>query len=199
MTQVFLGQIIQGGWNFAPRGFALCAGQQMAIAQNTALFSLLGTSFGGNGQTTFGVPDLRGRAAINWGQGPGLQNYDLGEVVGTENTTLTQLNLPAHTHTATFTSTGGTINATLNKATQQNPLDGGFLAQSIEGQAGNNSLPMIYRPAGGTPTFAAIAGVNAAGTVAVAPTGNGQPFSLLNPRLAVTIVIAIAGVFPSRN
>jgi len=199
MSQVFLGQIIHGGWNFPPRGFHMCDGSLLSIAQNTALFSLLGTNYGGNGTTTFALRDLRGRAAINWGQGPGLQNYVIGETIGVESTTLTILNMPIHNHTATFTSTGGTMNATLNKATSQDPVAGGYLAQSIEGQPGNNSLPRIYRPAGGTPSFAALAGVNAAGTVTVNTNGGSQPFNVLGPRLAVSIVIALSGIFPSRN
>src|SRR5215212_4882735 len=86
------------GGNFAPRGWALCNGQILPIAQNTALFSLLGTTYGGNGQTTFALPDLRSRVPIQFGQGPGLSNYDLGQVSGTENTTLTINQMPAHQH-----------------------------------------------------------------------------------------------------
>src|SRR5438067_3503009 len=85
--------------NFAPKNWAFCAGQILPIAQNTALFSLIGTTFGGNGQTTFALPDLRGRYPIGAGQGPGLANYDLGQVGGTENITLTIGNMPAHSHT----------------------------------------------------------------------------------------------------
>lgn len=199
MTQVFVGQIIQGGWNFAPRGFALCAGQLLPISQNTALFSLLGTSFGGNGQTTFALPDLRGRSAVGWGQGPGLQDYVLGETVGVENTTLTISNMPIHNHTATFTPTAGTLSAATNKASSQAPAAGSYLGKSIDGAIGGTAVPEIYVPSGGTPNLVALAGVNAAGNVTVATNGNGLPFSILNPRLAITIVIALSGIFPSRN
>src|SRR5688572_18111229 len=94
----FIAIIKMFGGNFAPRGWALCNGQILSIAQNTALFSLLGTTFGGNGQTTFALPDLRGRVPIHPGQGPGLSNYSLGQQAGTETVTLTINNMPAHGH-----------------------------------------------------------------------------------------------------
>src|SRR6476620_8139642 len=92
--------------NFAPRGWAFCQGQLLSISQNTALFSILGTTYGGNGQTTFGLPDLRGRVPIHSGgsQGPGLSPYDLGEMGGTETNTLTINQMPAHNHTVQFTA-----------------------------------------------------------------------------------------------
>src|SRR5215211_4319727 len=101
MSEPFIGQIMLVPYNFAPRGWAFCAGQILPIAQNTALFSLLGTTFGGNGQTTFALPDLRGRAPIGQGQGPGLSNISLGEAAGTETVTLLSTNMPAHSHTVT--------------------------------------------------------------------------------------------------
>src|SRR5438094_133813 len=95
MSEPFLAEIIMFGGNFAPRGWALCNGQILAIAQNTALFSLLGTTYGGNGQTTFALPDMRSRVPIHPGQGPGLSSYDLGQNGGSESNTLIQSNLPA--------------------------------------------------------------------------------------------------------
>lgn len=181
MSDPFLGQIIQGGWNFAPRGWALCAGQILPIAQNTALFSLLGTSFGGNGQTTFGLPDLRGRVMVNQGAGPGLSPYVIGQAGGSENTTLTIGNLPAHNHP---------LNVATAKASLQIAPQNGVLGHSIDGAASPAALPEIYCPAG-TATPVSIAGIG--------PTGNNQPFSILQPYLAVTIVIALEGIFPSRN
>src|SRR5438477_6856604 len=94
----FVGEIRMFGGNFAPRDWAVCDGQLLAIAQNTALFSLLGTTFGGNGQTTFGLPDLRGRVPIHWGQGPGLSPRTEGESAGTESVTVSANELPPHTH-----------------------------------------------------------------------------------------------------
>src|SRR6187455_3404652 len=98
MATPFLGEIRMFGGNFAPRGRAFCNGQILPIAQNTALFSILGTTFGGNGQTTFALPDLRGREPVGVGQGPGLSDIQLGQMSGTENVTLVTANLPAHNH-----------------------------------------------------------------------------------------------------
>ena len=101
-TEVFIGEIGLFGFDFAPKNYASCSGQIMSIAENSALFSLLGTTYGGNGQTTFGLPDLRGRVAINQGTGPGLTTKNLGQVAGTENFTLSVSQLPVHTHTVSF-------------------------------------------------------------------------------------------------
>src|SRR3712207_3315813 len=98
MSEPFIGEIRMVGFNFAPRGWATCDGQLLSIAQNTALFSLLGTTYGGNGQTTFALPDLRGRAALHQGQGPGLTNRVIGEASGTETVTLTTNQMPSHSH-----------------------------------------------------------------------------------------------------
>src|SRR5438045_7604430 len=99
MSEGFIGEIRMFGGNFAPKGYQLCNGQILPIAQNTALFSILGTTYGGNGQTTFGLPDLRGRAPVSAGQGPGLPNYDLGTQTGSPTTTLTTGQMPTHSHT----------------------------------------------------------------------------------------------------
>src|SRR3984893_4324338 len=114
MSEPFLGQIMLVGFNFAPQGWAFCNGQLLSISQNTALFSLLGTTYGGNGTTNFALPDLRGRAAVGFGQGPGLSNYDLGQSTGSEMVTLTVGQMPAHNHlvaanaaTATASSPSG--------------------------------------------------------------------------------------------
>jgi microcystin-dependent protein len=98
MSQPFLGEIRMFGFNFPPRGWALCNGQILSIAQNTALFALLGTMYGGNGQTTFALPDLRSRVPLHMGQGPGLSSYTLGQAAGSESVTLTTPQLPSHNH-----------------------------------------------------------------------------------------------------
>src|SRR5215213_5859350 len=100
MADPYIGEIRMFAGNFAPRGWALCNGQLLSISQNTALFSLLGTMYGGNGQTTFALPDLRGRVPLHFGQGPGLSNYVEGEVGGTETVTLTTGEMPSHNHGA---------------------------------------------------------------------------------------------------
>src|SRR5215211_7135341 len=104
MSEPFIGQIMLVPYNFAPRGWAFCSGQILPIAQNTALFSLLGTTYGGNGQTTFALPDLRGRVPMSFGQGAGLPNHSLGEVAGAETITLLQTQMPAHTHSVACSS-----------------------------------------------------------------------------------------------
>lgn len=181
MSNAFLGQIIQGGWNFAPRGFALCNGQILAIAQSQALFSLLGTTFGGNGTTTFGIPDLRGRAMVNWGEGQGLSPINIGETGGAESATLNVNNLPSHTHT---------LSAASVKASLQNPAQGSVLGHSVDGAQNPAALPEIYCPAG-TATPVSLAGVGL--------TGSNVPFAIRSPFLAITCAIAVEGIFPSRN
>lgn len=184
MATPFIGEMVGFGGNFAPRNWATCQGQILSIAQNTALFSILGTTYGGNGQTTFALPDLQGRAPIGFGQGPGLQNYTLGQVGGTENTTLTTSNLPSHTHT-------GTLNATTAKATSQVAAAGSLLAKSVD--TAGTATPEIYVPTGTAGTQVALGGLT------IGNTGNNIPFSIRGPYLTITWLIALQGIFPSRN
>src|SRR4051794_22295228 len=152
--EAFIGQITIFAGNFAPRGWALCNGQLLAIAQNTALFSILGTTYGGNGQTTFALPDLRGRAPVHAGQGPGLSNYDLGQVGGSESTTLLQTQLPPHTHSVACSSddaTSGDPNGNFpssftqkiyaNAATPNKLMNGAMVGAAGGGQPHNNLQP----------------------------------------------------------
>ena len=192
MSQVFMAAIIQFAGNFAPRSWAFCQGQTLSIAQNTALFSLLGTTYGGNGQTTFQLPDFRGRVPVGTGQGPGLSNVVLGELAGSPSTTLTTNNLPAHTHT--FNGASSTFNASTAKATTQAPAAGSFLAKSVD--SANTVLPQIYSPT--TPASpVALGGLNVAGTIGI--TGGSQPFSIMPPYLGMNFIIAVQGIYPSRN
>lgn len=168
----YLGMIIMFGGNFAINGWALCQGQLLSIAQNTALFSILGTTYGGNGTTTFGLPDLRGRTPVGMGNGPGLTPIVLGQVAGTENVSILTTNLPPHNH----------------------PLSGSSLA-------GNANLPTGAIPANSgnldkeyTTDFSA--------NVAMIPTGltgNSVPLAIRNPYLGINFQIALVGIFPSRN
>ncbi|MEP1124772.1 MAG: tail fiber protein [Ilumatobacter sp.] len=166
MATPFIAQISMFGGNFAPRGWAFCDGQILSIAQNTALFSLLGTTYGGDGQTTFALPDLRGRVPMHPGQGPGLSNYALGQTGGTETTTLGVNNLPPHNHGISASAGGQTTNRPTN----------GYLA------AGNRYT---------TTTDTAMA------PTAVA--GSGQAFNNVQPYQTVNFIIALQGIFPSRN
>jgi microcystin-dependent protein len=198
MSSLYIGQIIQGGWNFAPRDTALCNGQQMSIAQNTALFALLGTTFGGNGQTTFALPDLRGRTMVHWGTGPGLSPIQLGESSGLENITLLSTQMPQHTHAATFTSTSTLGANAATKASLQAPANGAILARTKDGATPGPSLPLIYLPSG-TATDVTLGGLNVAGTVTNAVAGGSQPVNIRNPYQGITHVIAMFGIFPSRS
>jgi microcystin-dependent protein len=192
MADVYIGQIIQFGGNFAIRNYALCNGQLMSIAQNTALFSILGTTYGGDGVQTFALPNLQGRDPIHQGTGAGLSTYVLGEVGGLENHTVLTTQLPAHTHTMT-----GALNASglTPKATTLAPAAGSVLghADDISTNA-KKAQPAIYCPAG-TATPIALGGLNVSASV----TGNSIPLGILTPYLAITYEIALFGIFPSRN
>lgn len=197
MSSLFVGQILQGGWNFAPRGTAMCNGQLIAIQQNPALFAVLGVTFGGNGSTTFALPDLRSRSMVHYGQGPGLSFVQVGEVAGTESVTLTQNQMPQHTHSAAFNSTS-TLGASTAKGALQTPGAGTVLAKTKDGGSPGTALPMIYLPSG-TTTDVNLGGLNVAGTVSNAIAGGSQPFGIRNPYVGITHVIAMEGMFPSRS
>ncbi len=170
----FLGEIALVPYNFAPRGWAFCDGQILSIAQNTALFSLLGTTYGGNGQTTFALPDLRGRVPMHCGggPGPGLSTYNLGQTGGVENVTLLASQMPAHNHA---------LNANSANGTSDSPV---------------NALP--GKNASGVPQFSAASNAAmAAGAIGL--TGGNQPHENLQPYLGLNYVIALQGIFPSRN
>jgi microcystin-dependent protein len=169
MSEPFIGQIQIFPYNFAPRGWAFCNGQIMSIAQNTALFSLLGTTYGGNGQTTFALPDLRGRVPVSAGQGPGLSNYVLGEVIGTENVTLLSTQMPQHNH-GLNASTGTKVGTT---------------------PAGN--------VLGGASIYITAAPDSVMAPASIGPAGGNQPFSVIQPLLCLNYCIALEGIFPSRN
>jgi microcystin-dependent protein len=190
MVDFYLGQIIQFGGNFAISGTAMCNGGLVPISQNSALFSLLGTAYGGNGTSTFALPDLRGRTMIHQGTGNGLSTYVVGENGGTEGATVTQNNLPSHTHVITSTfKASSTVKATL-----QLPAAGSVLGHSVDVATGGTSHPAIYCPSG-TAVDAALGGLN----VSAATTGGNTPVSILNPYLAITCLIMTQGIFPSRN
>jgi microcystin-dependent protein len=176
MSEPFLGMIAIYPYNFSPRGWAFCNGQILPIAQNTALFSLLGTTFGGNGQTTFALPDLRGRFPNSAGQGPGLSSYDLGQMSGTETITLTVNQMPGHVH-------GYTIPANNTDATSPEPAANTVLAVASGGIS-------IYKAAASNTNMPG-------GNTAI--TGGNQPAGIMNPYLTLNYCIALEGIFPSRN
>ena len=188
----FLAQIIMFGGNFAPRGWALCDGQLLPISQNQALFSLLGTTYGGDGRTTFALPDLRGRSPIHAGHGPGLSNVKLGQRGGVESITLTINQLPNHTHAAAITSAQAavTLKATADEGSSDE-AEGKILASGIDKMyAAANAADQVNL----APVAAAVTG-----SVAVAATGNQQAFNNRNPFEVVNYIIATQGTFPSRS
>jgi microcystin-dependent protein len=173
MAQVFLGSLMLVPYNFAPLGYAFCNGQLLSITQNTALFALLGTQFGGDGRTTFGLPNLQGSLAVGQGQAPGLQNYDLGEVGGSPAVTLSGSTVPQHNHSVM----AGKEAANLNAPT------GNVFALS--------NSPQIYSTSA-TP----LAPMNAQ---SLSPVGANQPHTNMMPYQGLQWIIALQGIFPPRS
>lgn len=201
MSDPFMGEIRMVGFNFAPRGWATCQGQIMAIAQNSALFALLGTIYGGNGQTTFGLPNFSGRSPVGQGTGPGLTPITIGEVAGTENITMNINQMPMHTHVATASSSTGTaqiaVPAATTGTTQATPSTGTVLGPiAAAGRAGT-----LYCTGAADTTLAPFnSNVTVqAPTITVGTAGSSQPLPLRNPYLGTNFIIALEGIFPSRN
>jgi microcystin-dependent protein len=191
----FLGTIKAFGFNFSPRGWMFCNGQLLSISQNSALFALLGTIYGGDGQNTFALPDLRGRTIIHPGTGPGLSPIVVGQTGGTENITLTQNNLPAHTHAlATGQVAVTTVINALTGGTVTNDCDNGTNSFASGGNAAN-----AYSEPVTPPTTSQIGGVTSTISGTTSSAGGSQPFSLRNPYLGIYMSICVEGIFPSRN
>lgn len=170
-----LGEIRLFAGNFAPRDWALCNGQLLAISQNNALFSILGTTYGGDGQTTFGLPDMRGRVVVGTGNGPGLTSRTLGQKSGSEESILSVANLPPHTHT-------GSIKVSSLDGEESNPT-GQYLAK--------NENAEIYLDSSNATT--------AADSVAIGSTGSGVGVNNMQPYTVINYVICLVGIYPSRN
>jgi microcystin-dependent protein len=171
MSEPYLGEIRMFAGNFAINGWQMCNGQLLSISQYAALFSILGTTYGGNGQTTFALPDLRGRVALHQGQGLGLSQYVIGESAGTENVTLISTQMPQHSH-------------------QINASTGGNQVSPSNNYPGNEATPIkIYSATGPVQMNPGV----------VAISGGSQPHPNLQPFLCVTFLIAMVGIFPSRN
>lgn len=203
MSDPFLGEIRMAGFNFAPYGWAQCQGQTIAISQNQALFSLLGTFFGGNGQSTFQLPDLQSRTPVGIGQGLGLSAVEIGEEGGTENAQLLSSNMPQHTHTATVTG-GGTVTGSISiPATTTTGSEGAVPGNtSVLGPVSVSNHPgVLYSTATPNTTLAPFNVSLQSGAPAIQNSiaGGGLPFSLRNPYLGVNFIIALQGVFPSRG
>jgi len=178
MSQPFVGQVQPFGFNFAPRGWALCNGQTVPISQNNALYSLIGTTYGGDGQSTFNLPNLQSRVPMHVGTFNG-NSYVQGQMAGEENVTLLPANLPPHTHSFSGTN----ANATLG-----NPTTGVALASIVNVDQGT---PGFY--------YAPDATTQPLNPTSVWPTGNNQAHANLQPYLTISWCIALQGIFPSRN
>ena len=185
MSEPFIGEVRLFAGNYAPTGWATCNGQLLSISTNTALFSLMGTTYGGNGTSTFALPDLRGRVFVGPGQGPGLSNYSWGEAVGAETVVLTTVNLPSHTHTLSAFAEAAAPNANglvpdSTKLTAQ--------AQVVSSR-GNFPVSMYGT---GAPNVTMAAG-------AMTSAGGGQAHENRQPHVCLNYIIALQGIFPSRN
>lgn len=166
----FLGQLMPVAFNFAVKGWTFCNGQLLSIQQNAALFSLLGTFYGGNGQSNFQLPNLQGQVVLGFGQGQGLSLYDLGQRAGTETVTLALGNLPSHNHLVRASTTAGAAPIPVSNAFASTPM---------------------YNNTSGVATV----GMNNV----VTPTGGNQPHTNIQPYLVINWLIALTGIFPSRN
>lgn len=173
MSEPFIGEIRMFGGDYAPRGWALCDGQLLPITSNEALFSLLGTIYGGDGRTTFGLPDLRGRVPVQQGTGPGLPSVAIGSRSGSETVALTPPELPSHSHT---------LAATTDPATENAPNENLLAKQARFG-------PALYAEPGSTVALGDTVG----------PTGDGEPHENMQPFAVVNFIIALVGIFPSRS
>ncbi|MES2812430.1 MAG: tail fiber protein [Bacteroidota bacterium] len=169
----YIGEIRMVGFNFEPKNWALCNGQLLSIASNTALFSILGTTYGGDGRTTFALPDLRGRAPMHHGQGPGLSTVYLGEMNGQSTVTLDVSQMPSHTHN---------VNAVTDEGNQSTPSGNLY--------ANTKALDKEYSNASPNTTMNA---------QMIQPAGGNQPFNNMQPYNTVNYVICLYGIFPPRN
>lgn len=181
MSDPFIGEIRLFAGSFAPDGWALCDGSLLSIAENSGLFSQIGTSYGGDGVNTFALPDLRGRVPVSQGQTPGMSQYQLGQAGGVEQVTLDASQIPAHQHTLNATTAAGAVLAPGNTV---------MLATPVE--------------PGATPTLYVVPGTSTVNPAPMAPasigmTGGGQPHSNMMPTQAINYIIATDGIFPPRS
>jgi len=189
MSQPYIGQIILVGFNFAPTGFLPCDGRLLAINQNQALFALLGTTYGGDGQITFALPNLQGRVPMGQGQGPGLSPRTIGEVSGSETAPLNTNQIPQHTHTIDTTATTGTIQCKTGAGNTRSPA-GNVPAGEAAG------VTMLYSSQAAD---SVMGNLSAGASAPSGPTGSGQPHDNMQPFLVLTYCIAVEGIFPSQS
>ncbi len=181
MSNPFVAELRIFPFNFAPKGWAMCAGQLMPISQNTALFSLLGTTYGGDGKSTFALPNLQGSAPLQQGQGPGLSLYDLGEIGGEQNVTLRTTEMPAHGHA---------VNVDQGFGTTADPNNNLYMRGKFDDGMGHT---------GGVQVYDNVAPDTAMGFNSVGIAGGGLPHNNMMPSLTLNFCIALQGVFPARS
>ncbi len=215
--EFMMGGIIQFGGNFAPKDWAFCQGQLIAISENQALYAILGTTWGGDGRTNFALPDLRSRVPIGVGRGTGLTEVFQGQQRGAETQILNDRELPSHTHSATFQPTGGgssnpitasvTVKATTGQGDQNTPTDGYWAVGGIPVGRAVTPMEQCYSSTSDTTmktdaVQVAISGGGGGitgGTVTNTNTGENQAFAIMQPNLGMQFILAVQGTFPSRN
>lgn len=190
-----LGSIILFAGTFVPRGWADCNGAILPIAQNQALFSLLGITYGGNGTTTFALPDLRGRVPVGIGQGPGLTNHTLGEMAGVETVTLTTNQIPAHTHTISAGNLTVTLKAANTSGQHAAPLQGDFIGVTTDGSTDYPAF-VTNPPAANQITLGGV--TSSLAGIVIGSTGGSQPHTNMQPYLGMRYIIATEGIYPTR-
>jgi microcystin-dependent protein len=179
--EAYIGAVFAFGFNYAPIGWVFCNGQTLPISENQAMYALIGTTYGGDGVQTFGIPNLQGRTPIGWGQGPGLQNYIIGQAAGSESVTLTVNNLPIHSHPVL-----SVVQPLVSNIAGElgDPNDAYFAGADA-------NIGKTYSTTGGTPMAPSAAQSGS--------TGNGIPISILNQYMTVNYCICTEGLFPSRS
>jgi microcystin-dependent protein len=190
MSQPYVGQIILVGFNFAPSGFFPCDGRLLPISEYETLFNLIGTTYGGDGQNTFALPDLRGRLPIGVGSGPGLSSYVIGETLGVESVTLTVNQVPAHTHGIDVSGMTAAVACKTGPGNSQSPV-----GNVPAGEASGVTMPYSSR----TPDVAMAAPLAAATTPATGLTGGTSPHDNLQPYAALQYCISLFGIYPSQT
>lgn len=189
----FIGMICAFGFNYTPRDWASCEGQVIPISNNTALFSLLGTTFGGDGRTYFNLPDLRGRVMVGQGAGPGLISKNMGQKSGWETGILNVNQMPEHTHEGTISSGSVTIKASTADGVSKKPASRGgktVLSGLADEKLYGTATPSVPLNVGGG---------QVEGDLTISPVGGGQPFNIMQPYTVINYCIALVGIYPSRN
>lgn len=187
-NEPFLGEVCIVPYSFPPRGYSFTDGSLLAISQNTALFALLGTTYGGDGVQTFALPDTRGRVIVGAGQGPGLSNYVIGQMAGSENITLLSTQMPSHSHTA-VTNVAVKALGVSSEGNADAPTGNAWAAKS-RGALYSAATPNVVMAPGA---------IQSSATTTIGSSGGNQPFSIVQPYVVLNPIIALVGIFPSRN